>query len=226
MENMVNIKYLILDMGYVLVKPTSGDWLVTPVLLKNVDINEIDIKKASKIMSELGHTLDGKVETLDEEKEMMMKFYTEVFKRLEYDITKEKVTEIVDDFVYNLSDTKYTMYNDVKEQLERLSKKYTLLMLSDNWPCAYRYLEKHGIDKYFDKVYISSVYGELKRDKVLFNHPINDYNIKAGEACFVDDKETLLDIAVEKNLEVMLMDRGNKIHNSKYKTIKCLGDID
>ena len=139
-------KYLILDMGYVLVTPTAGDWLVTPVLLKNVDISKINVNKASKVMSELGHMLDGKVETLDEEKEMMMKFYTEVLKKLEYDISEEKIIEIVDDFVYNITDTKYTMYDDVKQELERLSKKYTLLMLSDNWPCAYGYMEKHNID--------------------------------------------------------------------------------
>ena len=206
-------KYLILDMGYVLVKPTAGDWLVTPVLLKNVDMSKIDVNKAAKVMAELGHMLDGKVETLDEEKEMMMNFYTEVFKKLEYVISKEKITEIVDDFVYNVTDTKYTMYDDVKEELERLSKKYTLLMLSDNWPCGDLYLKQHDIDKYFDKTYMSSIYGVLKSDKVLFDYPINDYNIKPGEALFIDDKEPLLDIAVEKNLDVMLMDRGHKVHN-------------
>ena len=219
-------KYLILDMGYVLVKPTAGDWLVTPVLLKNVDMNKINVNKASKVISELGYILDGKAETLNEEKELMMKFYTEVFKKLEYDISEEKIIEIVDDFVYNVTDTKYTMYDDVKQELERLSKKYTILMLSDNWPDAFGYLEKHDIEKYFDKIYISSVYGELKSDKVLFDHPINDYNIKPEEAVFVDDKEPLLDIAVEKGLDVMLMDRGHKVHNSKHKTIHCLGDID
>lgn len=219
-------KYLILDMGYVLVKPTAGDWLVTPVLLKNVDINKIDVNKAAKVMSELGYLLDGKAVTLDEEKELMINFYTEVFKKIEYNISSEKIEEIVDDFVYNTTDSKYTMYDDVKEELERLSKKYTILMLSDNWPDAFGYLEKHDINQYFDKVYISSVYGKLKSDKVLFDYPINDYKIKPGEAYFVDDKENLLDIAVEKNLEVMLMDRGRKVKNSKYKIIHSLSDID
>ena len=223
---MSNIKYLILDMGYVLVKPTSGNWLVTPVLLKNVDINKIDVNKAARVMDELGHMLDGKVVTLDEEKVLMTNFYTAVFKNLQYDISTEKIEEIVDDFVYNITDTKYTIYDDVKEELERLSKEYTLLMLSDNWPCAFGYLDKYDISKYFDKVYISSVYGKLKSDKVLFDYPINDYNIKPGEALFIDDKETLLDIAVEKNLNVMQMDRGRKVKNSKYKVIHSLSEIE
>ncbi|MBR2745048.1 MAG: HAD hydrolase-like protein [Clostridia bacterium] len=219
-------KYLILDMGYVLVKPTSGNWLATPVLLKNVDVSKIDINRAAKVMEELGYMLDDKVVTLDEEKVLMTNFYRAVFKNLEYDISAEKIEEIVNDFVYNTTDTKYTMYDDVKEQLERLSKKYTVLMLSDNWPCAFGYLDKYEINKYFDKVYISSVYGKRKKDKVLFDYPIDDYNIKPGEALFVDDKESLLDIAVEKNLDVMQMDRGRKVKNSKYKVIHSLSDID
>ena len=35
------IKYLILDMGKVLVEPASGDWLITNEFLKNVDIEKI-----------------------------------------------------------------------------------------------------------------------------------------------------------------------------------------
>lgn len=219
-------KYLILDMGYVLVKPTAGNWLATPVLLKNVDISQIDVNRAAKTMDELGYLLDGKAVTLDEEKELMTNFYTEVLKKLEYDISDKKIEEIVDDFVYNTTDSKYTMYDDVKEELERLSKKYTILMLSDNWPDAFGYLEQHDISQYFDKVYISSVFGKLKSDKVLFDYPINEYNIKPGDAYFVDDKECLLDIAVEKGLDVMLMDRGRKVKNSKYKIIHSLSDID
>lgn len=219
-------KYLILDMGYVLVAPKTGNWLVTPTLLKNVDVNKIDVKNASKVMSEFAYILDEKVETLEEEKSAMIRFYNEVFKKINYSISADKIEEIVNDFVFNLSDSKYYMYDDVKEELERLSKKYKILMLSDNWPCAFDYLKKHDIYKYFDKVYISSIYGKRKRDKVLFDYPIKEYDIKPGEAYFVDDKEKLLDIAVDKSLDVMLMDRSNSVKFSKYKVINSLSDID
>ena len=35
-------KYLILDMGRVLVEPTTGDWLITPTFLDNIDSKRID----------------------------------------------------------------------------------------------------------------------------------------------------------------------------------------
>ena len=39
------IKYLILDMGRVLVEPATGDWVITNEFLKNVDMKKIDKDK-------------------------------------------------------------------------------------------------------------------------------------------------------------------------------------
>ena len=41
-------------------------------------------------------------------------------------------------------------------------------------------------------------------DLVLFDYPIKDYNIKKGEALFIDDLESNLDAAVEKGFDVLL----------------------
>ena len=143
-----------------------------------------------------------------------------------YDIEEDNLKKIVDDFVYNVNDNKYYLYDDVAEELGRLSKKYKVMMLSDNWPCAIEYLKKHDIYKYFEKVYISSIYAERKKDGIFFDRPICDYEIKPGEALFIDDKESLLDIAKEKNLDVMLMDRSKKVNESKYKIIRNLSEIE
>ncbi len=117
------------------------------------------------------------------------------------------------------------MYDKVKEELEILSKKYTLLLLSDNWPCAIRILKNNEIYDYFEKIYISSIYGVQKKDKVFFDYPIDDYEIQKTEAIFVDDNEKLLDIAVQKGLEVRLMNREKEEINSKYKMINNLLEI-
>ena len=98
-------------------------------------------------------------------------------------------------------------------------------MLSDNWPCAFNYLKKHSIDQYFTKIYISSVYGKRKQDKVLFDYPINEFNIKENEALFIDDNEELLDIATEKGFEVLHMDRNKTIKTSKYQIIHDFSNL-
>ena len=85
--------------------------------------------------------------------------------------------------------------------------------------------EPNILYNYFDNIYISSIYGVEKKDKVFFDYPIKDLNIKPGEALFIDDNEINLDMAKEKGFDVMLMDRGNKIKESKYKIINNLTNI-
>ena len=222
----MDVKYLILDMGKVLVGPTTGNWLITPAFLENVDMNKIDKLKLKEAMEEFNYILGKKMLTLDEEFFYMMEYYKSVLDRVNYSITDEKLKNIVNDFVYfNGSDSKYYLYNDVKSELKRLSEKYTLLMLSDNWPCGEEYLKKHGLYEYFDRIYISSTYGYLKSDKVFFDYLINDYNIKKGEAIYVDDREELLDIGVQKGLDVRLMDRERQISGSKYLVINGLDEL-
>ena len=219
------IKYLILDMGRVLVEPATGDWIVTNEFLKNVDMKKIDKDKLKEAIQSSRFLLDGKAENLEEEYKIIMEFYKTVFQKIDYNIAEEKLERIVNNFVYDKEDSKYILYENVKEDLEKLSKKYTILMLSDNWPCAFNYLKKHNIDQYFTKIYISSVYGKRKQDKVLFDYPIKEFNIKENEALFIDDNEELLDIAVEKGLSVLHMDRNNVLKTSKYKIIHDFSDL-
>lgn len=219
------IKYLILDMGRVLVEPATGDWIVTNEFLKNVDMKKIDKDKLKEAIQSSRFLLDGQAVNLEEEYKLIMEFYKTVFQKLEYKIEKENLENIVNNFVYDKEDSKYILYENVKEDLEKLSKKYTILMLSDNWPCAFNYLKKHNIDQYFTKIYISSVYGKRKQDKVLFDYPIKEFNIKENEALFIDDNEELLDIAIEKGLLVLHMDRNNVLKTSKYKIIHDFSDL-
>lgn len=213
------IKYLILDMGRVLVEPASGDWLITNEFIKNVNIAQLDKTRLDEAIQKSRYLLDGKAKNLEEEYKIIMEFYKTVFQKINYNITYENLKNIVDNFVYDKDDSKYILYKNVKEDLEKLSKKYTILMLSDNWPCAFNYLKRHNIEQYFTKIYISSVYGERKKDKTFFDYPIKDFNIKENEALFIDDNEDLLDIAVDKGLSVLHMDRNKVLTSSKYHII-------
>ena len=120
---------------------------------------------------------------------------------------------------------KYTLYDNIYNELNILKEKYKLILLTDNWPCVIDYLNKYNLYNYFDKIYVSSFYGVEKKDKVFFDYPINELNIIVGEALFIDDNELNLDIAKEKGLDVILMDRENIIKESKYKIINNLIDL-
>lgn len=54
---------------------------------------------------------------------------------------------------------------------------------------------------------------------------LKDYDINESNAIFIDDHEENLDIAKEKGITGILMDRDNKNNDSKYKKINTLSEI-
>ena len=156
---MSSYKYVILDMGNVLVGPPTGEWLITSTFLKYVDKDKINIEEYKSVKKEIQYIIDRKAETLSEEYDIFMEFYTKLISGMGLDINEEQIKDIVDDFVFNKNDDKYYLFDDVVKELDRLSNKYTLILLSDNWPCAFEYLKEKKLYDYFEKVYISSVYG-------------------------------------------------------------------
>lgn len=215
------IKYVILDFGKVLFYPVTGNWFITPSFYDDLANYNIDESVFLSNINKYSYVLNKKIITLDEEYNMFYEFYKNILS--DFNVDNNIVAKIAYDFVY--SDNKYKLYDGVIAELKELKSKYKLILLSDNWPCMYRILKNNNIDKYFDKMYSSSDYGVKKEEGILFDYPINDFNIKDGEAIFIDDNESLLDVALTKGLIVRHMDRENKIINSKYRVISELKNI-
>lgn len=221
-DRMKKYKYIILDFGNVLAYPVSGHWFITNKFMEFIDVNVMDYEKINKAVSKFSDILSWKVVTLEEEENLFYNFYKNLFNELNYNVDDDVINEIVKNFTYDSK--KCNLYDGVVNELDRLSKKYKLLLLSDNWPCGIEIMKDNDIDKYFDKMYISSVYGYTKSEGVFFDYPIEEYDIKPGEALFIDDNEKLLDVAVSKGLDVKLMCRDD-IVNSKYEVINNLLEI-
>ena len=218
----MNYKYIILDFGKVISGPTTGNWFMTPKFLELIDTNIISEEKFNNAVMNYNEVLSEKLITQEEEFDMFTRFYYGILNDLKYPNT-EIAKEIAYDMTYNF--TKYTLYKNIKEELDKLKENYKLILLTDNWPCVTNYLKHYNLYDYFDKVYISSVYGVQKSEGVFFDYPINEYSIKPGEALFIDDNEINLDQAKEKGLDVLLMDREKTLTKSKYKIINNLMEI-
>ena len=217
-------KYIVLDFGNVLVTPTTGDWHMTPKFLELIDINKLNLDKYHEMQEEYNQLLGEKMTTQEEEYDMFVRYYDGILSNVDYPNYNKKIAlDIAYDRTYNNS--KYTLCDNVINELTELKKKYKLLMITDNWPCVIPYLKDNKLYDFFDKIYISSVYHELKKDGVFFGHSIDDYNIKPGEALFIDDNEALLDVAKEKGFDCMLMNRYKKTIVSKYPIINDLSSI-
>ncbi len=218
------VKYVILDFGMVLAYPTTGNWHITPKFMELVDISKIERESLKKAFNNNKEILDRKVLNLEEEYNMFLEFYNNVLLECKYPNYNIEISKKI---AYNRTyeSDKYKPYDSIKEELTELSKKYKLLLLSDNWPDAIDSLKEYGIYDLFSRVYISSIYGQLKKDGDFFYNPIKDFNIAEGEAIFIDDSEKLLEIAVDKGLKVILMDREGRIEKSKFKIIHNLKNI-
>lgn len=176
-------------------------------------MNREQLKKAFDNNKEL---LDKKIVNMEEEYNMFFEFYNNILEECNYPNYKKEIAEKIA-FNRTYESDKYTPYDDIKNELISLSEKYELLLLSDNWPDAINSLKDYQIYDLFSKVYISSIYGQVKKN--------GDFNIKKGEAIFIDDNEGLLEVAVNKGFEVRLMDRERKIEKSKFKIIHDLKQI-
>ena len=214
-------KYLILDFGNVIVTPTTGDWNITPKFLELVDINKVSNLRLKRTVKKYSYLLSEQMTTLEEEYDMFIRFYDSILSSIDYPSYDIKIAK---EIAYNRTyeHDKYTLCDNIVNELEYLSKKYKLIMLTDNWPCVIPYLKDNNIYDYFDKIYISSVYHAVKKDGILFDYVINDYNIKPHEALFIDDYELNLDVALSKGFDVLLMDRYNSNAKSKHKVINDL----
>ena len=147
----MNYKYIILDFGKVIAAPTTGHWDITPKFLELIDINKFDMEKFKLLRKKYQDILSEKVTNLEEEYNMFFRFYNGILSELNYsqDISKK----IAYNRTYNFD--KYTIYDNIYNELEQLKEKYKLILLTDNWPCVTNYLNEYKIHNYFDKIYIS-----------------------------------------------------------------------
>lgn len=216
-------KYIILDFGYVLAKPTTGNYLITPKFKELIDMSLIDEQVLKNTFVKYHDIIERQMNNEEEEYTNFYDFYSSVLQEVYPNYTIDLAHCIAYDFAYKQD--KYTFYDNIKNELENLSKKYTLILLTDNFPSVDRILKERKIYKYFDRIYISSHYGTIKKEGLFFNYPIEEYKIKKGEALFIDDSIDNLDVAVSKNLDVLLIDRENIIKCDKYKKIYNLENI-
>ena len=214
-------KNLFFDVGSTLHYPVTKNWFITPNFFNIVGtINKQVIEDAIK--NNL-HLLDERnISTELEEYEMFCKFYMHVLQYIKYpNITTDIVNKLAYDCVYN--DEKVKFYNEVKEELQKLSKKYTLYIISDTWPSTYRVLKNYGIYDLFTKVYISSELGCKKSDKTLFEIALEDID-KNDENYFIDDRYDLLRISEQYGFIPVIIDR-DKNQTTNYIEVETLTDL-
>lgn len=220
----LSIKNIIFDIGGVLADPKTGHWFITNHFFEIINKEFIQEKELKESLKRNLYLQTQEPKTEKQEHEMFSNYYEKVLKEIHYpNLTKELADKIADDCVYN--DEKFIFYEDVQDNLKKLSSKYDLYIISNGWPSSLRVLKYHKLDHYFKGIMISSIYGTSKEDK-LFDLFLKEYQVNPEESVFIDDRKHILKKAKEYDFNLILMDRKKTLNKEEFYKIDCLNEIE
>ena len=128
---------------------------------------------------------------------------TEYLKQFQYDKDYKYIREILDPANQKI----YTPL--IKENYEYIcnlkNRGYHIYILSNLTKETYKHLNSLiDINKYFDGAIFSCEVGIKKPDKEIFELIINKYNLNTNETLFFDDKERIVNGAIESGLKAKI----------------------
>ncbi len=150
------------------------------------------------------------------EKSLMTKVYEDKAKAFE-DLCKElgvrpnkfMIEKLIG--LWNSNIILATLYDDTLNELEKLKKKYKIILISNMPSFSEQVLDKFDLHKYFDLELLSFREGMLKNDKEFFEKGLKHFNLKKEEAIMVGDSiETDIQGAMNAGIKAILVDRRNK----------------
>ena len=149
------------------------------------------------------------------------KEYTDVIIKVGYKNLNESIVDsLARDNAYN--DDKYIFFEDVDDELEMLSKKYNLYMITDAWPSSFRVLDNKNISKYFKNIMVSSVESKTKLEGLFEIFLEKNRCVIPQDSIFIDDRKDILDMARQCGFNVLLMDRSKREIDYKIFDSRCL----
>ena len=112
------------------------------------------------------------------------------FKQFDDEVTNQQLTNAWNSMLLNIP-------NERIELIKSLSRTHTIYLLSNTNDIHYQFIHKYvtknfdGLDfnSLFKKVYLSHEIKLRKPNKAIFEHVLNDSNLKAKETFFIDDSE-------------------------------------
>ena len=220
------IKNIIFDNGGVLATPRTGHWFITPNFWNILGIDEKEYTDVIiNIMNEYIFFLNQEPKTEFEEYNMFKDFYYQVLKKVGYKNLNESIVDsLARDNAYN--DDKYIFFEDVDDELEMLSKKYNLYMITDAWPSSFRVLDNKNISKYFKNIMVSSVESKTKLEGLFEIFLEKNRCVIPQDSIFIDDRKDILDMARQCGFNVLLMDRSKREIDYTYTVINKLNEIE
>jgi 2-haloalkanoic acid dehalogenase type II len=154
---------------------------------------------------------------LEFEKSLMTKRYDDLYKAFEgvcdefkLKPTKDKLDMLVG--MWNKNRMLAKPFPEAIEALEELRKKYKIILVSNTDSISVdSVLEKYGLKKHFDSIYLSCDMGMLKSNPKMFEAILKKEKLEKEDVIMIGDSIESDLIAAEKvGIKGFLVDRNNK----------------
>ena len=226
---MKNIKAVVFDAGYTLLKPSKDEWFIPDSIFDIVDeksfraLDKESYKRAYGAGYDFLDVIHDDVKTEEKEYEQFLGFYKAFSKEVpQLGWDDEICKKLSFDHTYN--DKKFVFYEDTKTCLEKLKGKYLLGVLSDTWPSLDRIFRNYGIRDYFDAFVLSCDVGVFKPDEKIYHALIDAIGVEAESIVFVDDVLKNLDGAKALGINPVQILRED-FPKGNYPTVSNLDEL-
>lgn len=208
-----NVKAILFDSGHTLNRPRTGHWFIPPRFYEYIDrsLLQPDSEQLRAAFRKANGYLmkNHLIKTEAEEFAQFREFYRMVLEECCYPCVNDGILDaLANDTVYN--DDKFVFFDDVEPVLKALGERYALGVVSDTWPSLERVFVNKGLRQYFSSFAMSSVHGQCKSDRTLFDIALKELDVKPYEAVFVDDAVSNLRMAKENGMIPVWIDRYEK----------------
>lgn len=215
-----NKKVIFFDIGYTLDYPNSGYWFLTKLFFEYVN-NRNSLENILKAQEECMYILDNnhKMNTFEQEHDAFYSFYSALNIKANLNLSEKQIENLILDHAFNMDN--FVPYDNAKLVVEKLSSKYVLGVISDNWPSGIVQLYSMGIKKYFKTITFSNDLGVFKPNELLFLDALNKMNCKAEDAIFIDDlNENLIGASKLGLTPILICQENNTTQNRETEFTK------
>jgi epoxide hydrolase-like predicted phosphatase len=109
---------------------------------------------------------------------------------------------------------------DLLEYIEMLRPKYHVGLISNAWSGLREYMTKEKVITVFDSVTISAEIGAAKPDTKVFQAALNQANVRAEEAVFVDDFQVNITACESIGMKGVLFKSPQDLLKQLYQVLK------
>lgn len=230
MKKLKNIKGIFLDVGWTLCRPATGSWVIP---LKALTYTGWDVfeaideeKRASAFRTGMDYLDQNHLIFSEEEELCQFRVYYRMLAELlpELNWSGEQIEAIAQDKVFNMEN--YIPFDDARETVRQLSRRFPLGVISDTWPSVRHILEYIGVYDCFDSYTYSCHLGVTKPDPKMYEHALSCLKIPPENTLFVDDFIDNLHGARRAGIQpVMITLRPDVTHETQYPKISRIGEL-